>query len=151
MRVGEVCNRDVVIVDGDAPLREAAGIMREQHVGSVVVVSTVGNVTKPIGVVTDRDLVVAAFAEDVDLDTVSVKDVMSADLIVATAEDDLWHTVQRMSDKGVRRLPVTDSAGALQGILALDDLIELVAESMNNLAGLIRHGQQREKRRQVRR
>ncbi|MEZ5445611.1 MAG: CBS domain-containing protein [Gammaproteobacteria bacterium] len=151
MRVGEVCNRDVVIVDGDAPLREAAGIMREQHVGSVVVVSTDGKVTRPIGVVTDRDLVVAAFAEDVDLDAVSVKDVMSADLIAASAEDDLWHTVQRMSDGGVRRLPVTDAAGALQGILALDDLIELVAEAMNNLAGLIRHGQQREKRRQVRR
>lgn len=151
MRVGEVCNRDVVIVDGDAPLREAAGIMREQHVGSVVVVSMDGKVTRPIGVVTDRDLVVAAFAEDVDLDAVSVKDVMSPDLIAATAEDDLWYTVQRMSDKGVRRLPVTDAAGALQGILALDDLIELVAEAMNNLAGLIRHGQQREKRRQVRR
>jgi CBS domain-containing protein len=151
MRVGEVCNRDVVIVDGDAPLREAAGIMREQHVGSVVVVSTDNKVTRPIGVVTDRDLVVAAFAEDVDLDAVSVKDVMSADLIAAAAEDDLWYTVQRMSDKGVRRLPVTDAAGALQGILALDDLIELVAEAMNNLAGLIRHGQQREKRRQVRR
>lgn len=151
MLLGEICNRDVVTVDGDAPLREAAGIMREQHVGSVVVVSRDGNVTRPIGVVTDRDLVVAAFAADVDLDAVSIKDVMSADLIVATTGDDLWYTVQRMSDKGVRRLPVTDSAGALQGILALDDLIELVAESMNNLAGLIRHGQQREKRRQVRR
>ncbi len=150
MRVGEICNRDVVTVDGDAPLREAAGIMREQHVGSVVVVSRDGNVIRPIGVVTDRDLVVAAFAADVDLDAVSIKDVMSADLIVATTEDDLWYTVQHMSDKGVRRLPVTDSSGALQGILALDDLIELVAESMNNLAGLIRHGQQREKRRQVR-
>lgn len=151
MRVGEVCNRDVVIVDGDAPLREAARIMREQHVGSVVVVSTDGKLTRPVGVVTDRDLVVAAFAEDVDLDAVTVKDVMSPDLVAATAEDDLWYTVQRMSDKGVRRLPVTDAAGALQGILALDDLIELVAEAMNNLAGLIRHGQQREKRRQVRR
>jgi CBS domain-containing protein len=151
MRVGEVCNRDVIVVDGDAPLREAAAVMREQHVGSVVVVSSDGKLTRPVGVVTDRDLVVAAFAEDVDLDAVSVKDVMSADLIVANAEDDLWYTVQRMSDKGVRRLPVIDTNGALLGILALDDLIELVAESMNNLAGLIRHGQQREKRRQVRR
>ncbi|MCG3144553.1 MAG: hypothetical protein HONDAALG_01989 [Gammaproteobacteria bacterium] len=151
MRVGEVCNREVIVVDGDAPLREAAGIMREQHVGAVVVVSKDGNVTRPIGVVTDRDLVVAAFAADVDLDAISVKDVMSGDLVLATTEDDLWYTVQRMSERGVRRLPVTDSSGALQGILALDDLIELVAESMNNLAGLIRHGQQREKRRQVRR
>lgn len=151
MRVGEVCNREVIVVDGDAPLREAAGIMREQHVGAVVVVSKDGNVTRPIGVVTDRDLVIAAFAADVDLDAISVKDVMSGDLLAATTEDDLWYTVQRMSERGVRRLPVTDSSGALQGILALDDLIELVAESMNNLAGLIRHGQQREKRRQVRR
>ncbi len=151
MRVGEVCNREVIVVDGDAPLREAAGIMREQHVGAVVVVSKDGNVTRPIGVVTDRDLVVAAFAADVDLDAISVKDVMSGDLVLATTEDDLWYTVQRMSERGVRRLTVTDSSGALQGILALDDLIELVAESMNNLAGLIRHGQQREKRRQVRR
>ncbi|MCC6715225.1 MAG: CBS domain-containing protein [Gammaproteobacteria bacterium] len=141
----------MIVVDGDAPLREAAGIMREQHVGAVVVVSKDGNVTRPIGVVTDRDLVVAAFAADVDLDAISVKDVMSGDLVLATTEDDLWYTVQRMSERGVRRLPVTDSSGALQGILALDDLIELVAESMNNLAGLIRHGQQREKRRQVRR
>lgn len=151
MRVGEVCNREVIVVDGDAPLREAAGIMREQHVGAVVVVSKDGNLARPIGVVTDRDLVIAAFAADVDLDAISVKDVMSGDLLAATTEDDLWYTVQRMSDRGVRRLPVTDSSGTLQGILALDDLIELVAESMNNLAGLIRHGQQREKRRQVRR
>ncbi len=151
MRVGEVCNREVIVVDGDAPLREAAGIMREQHVGAVVVVSKDGNLARPIGVVTDRDLVIAAFAADVDLDAISVKDVMSGDLLAATTEDDLWYTVQRMSDRGVRRLPVTDSSGTLQGMLALDDLIELVAESMNNLAGLIRHGQQREKRRQVRR
>jgi CBS domain-containing protein len=149
MRVGQICNRDVVIVASTATLHEAAMLMREYHVGALVVVDESSRDARPIGIVTDRDIVVALLAEDVDLRSLETKDVIASELLSANSEEDLWEAVARMSDRGVRRLPVIDGTGVLIGILALDDLIELMAEHMHSLAGLIRRGQHRERRRQV--
>ncbi len=137
MRVGEVCNREVVVIGREATLLEAAKLMRNQHVGTVVVVEEQDGHPIPVGILTDRDMVIALVAEEVPLNAVSVGDVMSFELIIARESDDLFATVEHMRDRGIRRLPVVAENGGLVGILAVDDVLELLAEQFNALVRLV--------------
>jgi CBS domain-containing protein len=137
MSVGEYCNREVIITDRDTTILEAAKLMRQHHVGSLIVVDEQNGKKMPVGVLTDRDIVVELLAAEIDLDSVSIGDAMSYELITATERDDLVETVEKMRGWGVRRVPVIGSDGSIVGILAADDMIELIAEQMNNLAKLI--------------
>lgn len=144
MQVSEVCTRDVVIVDKEDSIYQAAGLMREFHVGDVVVVETRGGKRVPIGILTDRDIAIELIAEGVDFDAVAIKDVMSFKLITARDVEEVSQAVERMKDHGVRRLPVVDGAGALVGVLAVDDLIDLAAEQLATLVSLLSKGRKRE-------
>jgi len=135
--VGRICNRDVVMIEKTASVAEAARRMRAHHVGNLVVVEQESPDPIPIGIVTDRDLVVEVLAEGVELRTVTVGDVMSFDLATAREDNDLSDTIKRMRAKAVRRLPVVDARGVLAGIISIDDLIELFAEQLGDLAQLI--------------
>lgn len=137
MLVGESCNREVVVVAADAAIDEAARLMREYHVGDLVVVDDGGDKRHPVGIVSDRDLVIEVLAEGVALDAVNVGDIMSRELLTVAENEELFDTVRRMREQGVRRVPVVDRDRALVGILAVDDLIDLMAEQLNNLVALI--------------
>ncbi len=137
MLAGEYCNREVVVTGPATSIREAARLMREFHVGTLVVTEPAGDGQRPLGIVTDRDLVIEVLAEDVDLDAVALKDIMSDQLVTVEETVSLLDALERMREKGVRRLPVVNSCGQLAGLLAADDLLEVVAEQMNDLAGLI--------------
>lgn len=141
MNVGKICNRNVIIVSREKSIREAAVLMRKYHVGDVVVVDEKNRERFPIGILTDRDIVVLLVARDVDLDAVKVEDVMSFDLLSAQEEDDVMDTIKQMRSSGVRRIPVVNSRGGLEGIVAVDDLIELLSEQMADLVQLILRGQ----------
>jgi len=134
MSIGEICNRDVVVIEKNATIREAARRMRQYHVGDLVVTRDQEGVRVPIGILTDRDIVVEVLGEDVNIDAVSVGDIMSNKLLTARAADGLWDSLQRMRTAGVRRLPVVDGRGALQGIVTVDDLVELLAEELLQVA-----------------
>ena len=136
MTAGEYCNREVVIIEQETFITQAAMLMREFHVGSLVVIQKQGGVNVPIGIVTDRDLVIEVIAQQVPVESVTVNDVMSRDLIKVEEQDALIDTLKLMLKRGVRRVPVVDGQGSLQGILTADDAIELMAESMNDLAKL---------------
>lgn len=146
MLVGEFCNRDVVIVDKTSSVRQASQLMRSQHVGDLVVVEERGGQRIPVGIITDRDIVLEVIAKDVDLDAVTIGDVMSFDLTTASEDDAVLETVKLMQAKGVRRVPVVDKRGALVGILAVDDLIELMQELVGDVSSLIVREQKREQR-----
>lgn len=146
MSAGEYCNRDVVIVSKTEPVREAIQLMRSHHVGDVVVVETLEETTVPVGILTDRDIVLELLAEGVDLDAVSVGDVMSYELVTVTENTKLIDSIKIMRDKGVRRIPVINEAGGLEGLLTMDDLLELVAEQLTDIVGLINKEQARESR-----
>lgn len=145
MTVSTICNRDVIVVNKDASILEAARLMREFHVGDLVVIEEKAGKRIPVGIVTDRDIVLEVIAEEVDMSDVDVGDIMSEDLVTVEEKDDLMDTIKLMRAKGVRRVPVIDGANALVGILAVDDLIELFAEQIGDLSKIIVREQVREK------
>jgi CBS domain-containing protein len=144
MKVGEICNREVVVVDREAAILEAAQLMRRHHVGDVVVTEEREGLRVPVGILTDRDIVVELLAEQVPLEAVAVGDAMSSELLTVSEEEEVMDAIQRMRGGGVRRVPVVDHSGALAGILAVDDLIDLIAEQLSDLVKLIGNEQQRE-------
>ena len=121
--------------------------MRKHHVGDVVVVEKQGDLTVPLGIITDRDIVVELIAGEVDLNSVTTGDVMSPELITAGETEGIWDTLQRMRSKGIRRLPVVNDDGGLEGILTIDDLIELLADELAILAKIAGRGQELEEKR----
>jgi CBS domain-containing protein len=146
MRVGEFCNRDVVIVDKDAQVLEAAQLMRTHHVGNLVVIEERGGKRIPVGIITDRDIVIEVVAKNITLDAVSIGDVMSFELTTVSEDDDIFDTVKLMRTNGVRRVPVVDKQGALAGILAVDDLLGLLEEFVGDVTGVIVREQAREQK-----
>ena len=137
MTAGEYCNREVVITEQDTSVVQAAVLMREFHVGSLVVVQKQGKVNLPVGIVTDRDLVIEVIAQQVPLESATLNDVMSKDLVTVGEQETLIDTLELMLKRGVRRVLVVDGQGSLQGMLAADDAIELMAESMADLAKVV--------------
>lgn len=137
MSVGEYCNRDVVVVERTESVREAVNLMRKNHVGDVVVVEMRENASIPLGILTDRDIVVEILAEDVDLDAVIVGDVMSDQLVTINEDTKLLDAIKQMRIKGVRRLPVVNELGELQGILSVEDLLELIVEQLSDIVALV--------------
>jgi CBS domain-containing protein len=134
MTVGHFCNREVVICERESTIVEVAQLMRLHHVGDVVIVESRDTTQVPVGIITDRDLVVELIADRVDLEAVTVGDVMSYELVTARTDDSIWETLKRMRGQGVRRIPVVNDQGSLEGILALDDILELLAEELSMLA-----------------
>ncbi len=145
MAVGEVCNREVVITDRESSILEVTKLMRRHHVGDVVITEDRDGERVPVGIVTDRDIVVELLAEEVDLNAVDIGDVMSFELLIAREDDDILETIKRMQGKGIRRMPVVNQRGGLVGLLAMDDLVELIAEQLSDLVKLINTEQSRER------
>jgi CBS domain-containing protein len=145
MRVGEFCSREVIVVDREETIPAAARLMREHHVGDVVVTEERDGERFPAGILTDRDIVVELVAAGIDLNAVSIGDVMSFELLTVREDDGLIEAIGRLQEKGVRRAPVVDARGALVGILAMDDLLELISEQLSGVVKLITREQQKER------
>ncbi len=145
MRVGSICNRNLVSVSRNASVVTAAQLMRDRHVGALVVTDTSGR--RALGMVTDRDLVVTVIAQDAeDVSRLEVGDVMSVDLVTAYEDENFEEVLSRMRENGVRRVPVVDNDGILVGLLALDDLLQFVGEdALDDLAELVAREQEIER------
>ena len=126
--VRNVCNRNVVTLSPTATVAEAAALMRKHHVGTVVIVEPQGTQEKPVGIVTDRDIVVEVIAAGVDPGKFTIGEITRRPLITLAADANASHAVREMATNGVRRMPVVDARGALIGIVSLDDvLVDLIA------------------------
>lgn len=143
MKTGEACNRTVIVVGRATSLGEAARLMREHHVGSLVVAED-SDGRAPVGIVTDRDMVVEVLAADLDYRILTVGEIMGAKLVTASEEDDCLETLKRMRAGGVRRMPVVSARGDLVGIITLDDLLEIVGEELDEIVQAIGTEQGRE-------
>lgn len=146
MPIGEICSREVIVVQRSDSVLEAAKLMRRHHVGDVVVVDERDGIRIPVGLITDRDVVVEIIATELDPGVITVEDIMEPDLACARDTTGLFETIQYMQDRKVRRLPIVDERGALLGILSLDDLLELLSEELVAMAKLVRYQQQKETR-----
>jgi len=144
MNVGEICNRTVVVAKRDMVLSEAAHLMREHHVGSLVIVDEREKGRVPVGIVTDRDIVVAVVAEGVDPRKIAVGEVMRPELVTVGEAESVFDALRLMRGRGVRRVPVLAADGALAGIVTVDDLLEIVAEQLGQLVRAIATEQSRE-------
>jgi len=147
MTLGRICNRETIIARRETSIAEAAQLMRTHHVGDIVVVEEKNGRSVPVGILTDRDLVIEILAKDVDPATVTAGDAMSDRLVTARETESLFEALQRMRAQGVRRMPVVDAEGGLVGIVAADDFLDLLAEEMSELAHLVTREQLREKTR----
>lgn len=144
MLVGEFCIRDVIIAERLASIVELSRLMRDCHVGDIVIVDNDGPGRKPVGIVTDRDIVLELIANELPLASVSAGDIMGPELVTIDENSDLWEALQTMQGKGVRRFPVVDRNGKLVGILSTDDLLETLADQLQDLVVLIRKEQRHE-------
>ncbi len=131
-----LCNRHVVSIHADASVLEAAHLMREKHVGDVVVVDSNQHMRRPIGMLTDRDIVTLVMAEDISPDSVRVSDVMAHNPKVINQFDEVFTAIERMSEAGVRRLPIVEDRGGLVGIVTADDLHQILSCMQNHLASI---------------
>jgi CBS domain-containing protein len=147
MVVGNICKTEVITVTAGESVAAAAHLMREKHVGLLVVVDA-GEVKpdlKPVGVLTDRDIVTAVVAKDADAHTLKVGDVMTRNPLLAGEAHYLEGILRHMREAGVRRAPVVGSRGQLTGILSLDDVITQFATQLTDIAGAFLNEQTRER------
>lgn len=134
MRIGEICTRDVVYCGRGDGVREVAQLMRNHHVGDLVVAEWHDGRLVPVGVVTDRELVVKVLAEGVEPGTLTAGDLMTRRVVTAAETEPVHAAIERMRAEGVRRLPVVGADGGLVGVLSADDVGELLAEELTGLA-----------------
>lgn len=149
LTTGEICTRDVTIALRATSLDGAARLMRDNHVGCLVVVDEVGGKRIVVGVLTDRDIVTAVVAPGLDPATLRVEDVMTTDLVTAREDDSLIDLMRIMRRKGVRRIPVVGGEGELIGVVALDDVLDILSQELSLLVQAIDSEGKRE--RQMRR
>ena len=133
MNAGERCNRQVVTATRETTISGAARLMRDRHVGSLIVIENIDNRLEPVGILTDRDIVIEVLAEDVDPDAVTVGDVMTTAVLKVCEQDSIFEVAQRMRARGVRRVPVISKQGELVGVLAQDDILALLGEELSML------------------
>ena len=148
MSTGAFCNREVVIAEKSTGIVALSRLMRKHHVGDVVVIDKQGEKVVPIGIITDRDIVVELVATQVDLASVTVSDVMGHELVTGLDTESIWDSLQRMRRKGIRRMPIVNDAGNLEGILTVDDIIELLADELSTLAGITGRSRELEEKKQ---
>lgn len=146
MIIAELCTRDVVIADRDASITDAAKLMRAYHVGDLIIVEERKQGRFPIGIITDRDLVIGVLAEHADrLHELRLEDVMSRDVITVRDNADVFEVLKTMRTHGIRRVPVVGREGQLIGVVSFGDLIELIAEQMADLSLLLEREHRHEK------
>jgi predicted transcriptional regulator len=140
MSVKDIAKADVLAVDCGTPLRQAAALMREHHVGALLVTAENGQGVRAMGMLTDRDLVVEVIARNLDCDRLTAGDVASRTLVTVEGDAELANAIATMTQAGVRRLLVTGTQGEIAGIVSLDDLLEALAAQLAGLVMAMRQG-----------
>ncbi|RLM53932.1 CBS domain-containing protein [Halobellus sp. Atlit-31R] len=133
MPVADIARTGVMTAPRDQSAGNLATVMKEENVGSVVIEEE----HRPVGIVTDRDLVVEVLEPRADPTTVTAGDVMTETPVTVDTEAGIFEAIRQMHDHSVRRMPVTDADDELAGIVTLDDLVVLLSDEMDNLAGVI--------------
>lgn len=149
MKVGELCQRGVVAIANSEDIPAAAQMMREHHVGFLVVFAQGDELRRPIGVLTDRDIVIGVIAKKVNPQALRVDDLMTRQPVVAHETEDLSDVLQAMRLAGIRRVPVVDQRSALVGVIAIDDAFHIITNFMCDITGSVQNQQRQERRARI--
>jgi CBS domain-containing protein len=133
MLAAETCTTDVVCCHPQASALEAARLMRQKHVGDVVVVNDPDSERVPLGIVTDRDLAIELLAHGRDAAATTLASLVRTPVVIARESEDTRVVIERMHAHGVRRIPLVDARGVLRGIVTLDDLLKTLLSDMQLL------------------
>ena len=120
--------------------------MRQKHTGDLVVIDDGGDKAAPIGIITDRDIVIEILGKGLDPATTAVNAVIRTPVVIANECEDLSHALELMRVHGVRRLPVVNSEGTLVGIVTVDDLLRTLVADASSLVDIVSREQAREQR-----
>lgn len=142
LQIADFCVTQVVTTSTARSVTDCAQLMRDAHVGSLIVVDP--DRTTPVGILTDRDIVLEVLAVGLDPGTLTAGDIMTQPLATVRHDDDLSDALARMREHGVRRLVVVDGAGALYGVLAADNALEVLAEQLDAVVRVFKAEQTRE-------
>ena len=138
MFIRDYCNRNVICCEPDAPIAEVAALMRRHHVGDVIVIGVQQQEQRvPIGIITDRDILVETIALDIEARLFTASDLMSTPLTTVQEDASRAEALGIMRGKRVRRLPVVNRAGGLFGMVTSDDLLNVLAGELSMLACLM--------------
>lgn len=139
----EVATAAVAVAEPETTALVVSQLMRQHHIGAVVVVDAYDK-GRPVGIVTDRDLVLELMAEGLDPAVFTAGDIMSVNLVTANATLDVMAAAQLMNTHRVRRLVITDDAGMLTGIATLEDVFEAISQQLANLSSALAGARDRE-------
>lgn len=139
MNLVTLMNKRVVVVPPGTPVETAARLMRDEHVGALVVLSSEAAHARPVGVLTDRDLVIEVLAQGAPPALLTVGDVTLPRLVTAESDESLFDAMERMSREGVRRLVVVDASGGVLGLVSMDDILVALSQSLALMARTISH------------
>ena len=137
MLTGEFCSRDVVIIGKTDSVFMASKLMREHHVGNVLVVDLINGKRIPVGILTDRDIVIRVLAQYDNFNDIRIEDIVDSKLITAYENDDLMVTIKLMRMNGVRRIPIVNRENELVGVLSVDDILDVITEQLMDIDQLI--------------
>ncbi|MDB5729535.1 MAG: hypothetical protein JWQ00_2740 [Noviherbaspirillum sp.] len=137
MPISECSNIGVVCCEADSTVPAVAALMRKHHVGDVIVVEGAAENRMPLGIITDRDIVIEAVALDIDTSVLTAGDLMSAPLVTVAENAGLVETLRLMRNHKIRRMPVVTPSGSLYGIVTADDIMNLLAMEMSLMTAAI--------------
>ena len=146
MLLSNFCVLDVACCTPRTTVLEAAHLMRKKHTGDLVVVEDDEERQEPLGIITDRDIVVEVLAKGLDPSTTLVGTVIRTPVVIAHDDEDSTQALERMRVHGVRRVPVVGSRGKLVGIVTIDDLLKRLAQQASVLTEIIAREQKQEER-----
>ncbi|HMK87602.1 MAG TPA: CBS domain-containing protein [Steroidobacteraceae bacterium] len=140
MNIRSLCNTEVVTARASDELSTAAALMRDRHVGYLIVADPLplGGWSKPVGVLTDRDIVVEVLAKGVDPKSVTIGDIMTRSPVVVEETRSIDYALHEMRRIGIRRIPIVGAAGQLIGVLSIDAVVEHLAKELADVSGSIR-------------
>jgi len=147
LEIGRICRRNVISIGPGEDIPAAARLMREKHVGYLIVTEPIAGseLAKVVGVLTDRDIVVAVVAREVEPRLLKVGEVMTRSPLLVGEDNSLDAVLGFMRDAGVRRVPVVGPHGELLGVLSMDDVLERMAQQLTNIAASMRSEQRTER------